>query len=79
MKAMSLTLPAVVSTAACAAKPNTGNSGPEPGTWAFTGYFASGELVKLGPFASKEDCEKVLPSLEREQHTTNSQCVPTAQ
>lgn len=75
MKAMSLTLLALVSLAACAAKPD------EPGTWDFTGYFANGELVKLGPFSSKEDCEKALPNLVREQRTTNSQCVqrPTSQ
>lgn len=45
------------------------------GPWAMTSITVDGAVFKLGGFPTHADCEKAIPQTERQQHTTNAQCV----
>jgi hypothetical protein len=40
-----------------------------------TSITVDGEVAKIGPYQTHAECEKAIPQFERQEHTTNGQCI----
>ena len=45
------------------------------GRWVMTSITVDGEVFKIGNYQTHAECEKAISQVEREQHTTNGQCI----